>query len=212
MLGSLALAVSAITLFGQLERTANRVYGIERDRPTVQKYARAAVMALTAGTLVVVYVMLVSVGGGLGSPRPTGRTRHRPCGPRPMAARLRRADRRAGHHPAPRSSTTAARVGLVADRALVSAGLTLAATALLHLYLQGSGNVGETYGPLAGVLGLLLWSYACALSLVAGTALSAQLEAIRSGRADPRSDDKTNDGEADGVTVGYGAATRGAPS
>lgn len=213
VLGSAALVVSATTLFGQVERTSNRIYGVEQDRPSVHKYARAALMTLTAGTLVVVHVLLVSIGGGLGRRGDTGDDETSviwdvarwPLGFAVLTAALLIILRHAPRRRPPEL------VWLLTG-ALVSAGLTLAATALLHLYLQGSGNVGDTYGPLAGVLGLLVWSYACALTLVAGIALNAQLEAVRGGRPAPQSETKADDGDVDGVTVGYGAATRGASS
>lgn len=46
----LAVAVIAMTTaMGQVERGANRIYGIQRDRPTVFKYLRAFGMAVIAG-------------------------------------------------------------------------------------------------------------------------------------------------------------------
>ena len=50
-LGLLAAIVALTTAMGQIERGANRIYGIERDRPAVQKYSAALLMALTAGLL-----------------------------------------------------------------------------------------------------------------------------------------------------------------
>lgn len=46
---------------GQIERGANRIYGIERDRPFPRKYARGIVLALAAGLpLVLGFVALVA--------------------------------------------------------------------------------------------------------------------------------------------------------
>ena len=42
LLGALA---SATTAMGQLERSLNRLYGLEHDRPTMEKYGRALVLA-----------------------------------------------------------------------------------------------------------------------------------------------------------------------
>ena len=50
-LGLLAAIVALTTAMGQIERGANRIYGIERDRPALRKYGRALLMALTAGLL-----------------------------------------------------------------------------------------------------------------------------------------------------------------
>ena len=49
---------------GQFERGLNRLYGIEQDRPTLQKYGRAFVLAITAGVLAVLVVRLARVRQG----------------------------------------------------------------------------------------------------------------------------------------------------
>ena len=59
--------------------------------------------------------------------------------------------------------------------------LWFAFTGLLVAYLQLSQEFGETYGPLAGVIGLLLWAFLTALALFGGLAVAAQLEAVRAG-------------------------------
>jgi len=41
--------ITGSTLMGQIERALNRLYGIEQDRPTLQKYGRAFLLTLTAG-------------------------------------------------------------------------------------------------------------------------------------------------------------------
>lgn len=60
----LGLAFALLNLasaMGQIERGANRIYGIERDRPFPRKYARALVLALSAGLpLVLGFVALVA--------------------------------------------------------------------------------------------------------------------------------------------------------
>src|ERR1044072_1721849 len=61
-LGLLAAVVALTTAMGQIERGANRIYGIERDRPALQKYGRALLMAMTAG-LSLQLGFLVIVGG-----------------------------------------------------------------------------------------------------------------------------------------------------
>ena len=46
LVGSL---ITGSTLVGQLERGLNRIYGIEQDRPTLQKYGRALALTVTVG-------------------------------------------------------------------------------------------------------------------------------------------------------------------
>ena len=60
---------------------------------------------------------------------------------------------------------------------------TIALDALFRL----SSTFGQTYGPLAGLVALSFWTFGASLSLLAGAALAAQLEAIRAGVPSPRS-------------------------
>ena len=59
-LGALVAVLALATAMGQVERGANRIYGIDRDRPSTAKYGRALVMAgavglpVMAGSLVLV--------------------------------------------------------------------------------------------------------------------------------------------------------------
>ena len=49
-LGLLGTLVTGTTAMGQIERGFNRIYGIEQDRPTLEKYGRALLLAVGAGT------------------------------------------------------------------------------------------------------------------------------------------------------------------
>jgi uncharacterized BrkB/YihY/UPF0761 family membrane protein len=70
--------------------------------------------------------------------------------------------------------------------------LWFAFTGLLAAYLDLSQGFGETYGPLAGVIGLLLWTFLTALALFLGLAVAAQLEAVRAGAPRPRAEMTVN--------------------
>ena len=67
--------------------------------------------------------------------------------------------------------------------AAVSVVGTLIVSLLLTIYLTASGGFGETYGALAGFMGVLLWAYGSSIALFYGLACAAQLEAIRAGVA-----------------------------
>ena len=60
--GALATMISGTTAMGQLERSTNRIYGVERDRPPVRKYAVAALLMLTAGVATVLAAILLVAG------------------------------------------------------------------------------------------------------------------------------------------------------
>jgi uncharacterized BrkB/YihY/UPF0761 family membrane protein len=56
---------------------------------------------------------------------------------------------------------------------------------LLAAYIGASDRFGETYGPLAGFIGLMLWAFLSALALFLGLVVAAQLETERAGAPDP---------------------------
>ena len=83
-----------------------------------------------------------------------------------------------------------------------SAALTvlawLAISGLLALYVVFA-DLGDTYGPLAAVMALLLWANVTGVALLAGVALAAQLEAVRAGCPEPLLEDSDSDGIPDGI-------------
>ena len=61
---------------------------------------------------------------------------------------------------------------------------------LLAAYVTQSGDFGATYGPLTGVMALLLWANLTGIALFLGIAFAAQLEARRIGFSEPAMADK----------------------
>jgi uncharacterized BrkB/YihY/UPF0761 family membrane protein len=47
------------------------------------------------------------------------------------------------------------------------------------VFLSLSSTFGATYGPLAGLIGLLVWAQLAGIALLSGLAFAAQLEAER---------------------------------
>jgi uncharacterized BrkB/YihY/UPF0761 family membrane protein len=68
--------------------------------------------------------------------------------------------------------------------------VTIALGAIFSL----SSSLGQTYGPLAGFVALLLWTVLTSIALLYGVAVAAQLEAVRAGVPAPR-----RPADADGV-------------
>ena len=79
--------------------------------------------------------------------------------------------------------------------ASVSVVLWATATLLLGSFFAASSSFGETYGPLAGIVALLLWSLLSAVSLLFGAAIAAQLESVRAGEPEPQDDAKVEHSE-----------------
>ena len=93
-LGLLTGLVALTTTMAQIERGANRIYGVERDRPALWKYLRAAVLAVAAGLPALAGFLILVGGGAMGdSVQRTlrvGRPRRRHLGRGALAAEPRR--------------------------------------------------------------------------------------------------------------------------
>ena len=64
--GLVGTLITGSTLFGQLERGLNRIYGVEQDRPTVRKYGRALLLTVSSGILALASFALLAFGQSLG--------------------------------------------------------------------------------------------------------------------------------------------------
>ena len=194
--GELALALGLITglvalttAMAQIERGANRIYGVERDRPALLKYTRAAVLALLAGLPALVGFLMLVAGGALGD----SVQRHYGWGAGGAAVWA------VVRWPLSLALTVFA-VGLLFRYAprrrqpglswlLFGAGLATVlwwlASLLLAGYVRVSDAFGATYGALTGIMALLLWANLTGIALFLGLAFAAQLEALRVGVPEP---------------------------
>ena len=205
-LGLLTAFGAATSAFAQLERGANRIYGTERDRRFVAKYARAALLTGTAGAAMAAGLLLIVAGEPFGD---AVREVYR-WGPAAetvwdvvrwpvglvllvvaVTALLRFAPRR--RQPGPSWLAAGAAVTVLA---------WLAGSGLLAVYVVVAEGFGETYGPLTAVMALLIWANVTGVALLAGIALAAQLEAVRAGEDDPRLPDSDDDGIPDHTDPG----------
>ena len=64
--------------------------------------------------------------------------------------------------------------------------MVVVVTIVLNGIFQLSSTFGQTYGPLAGFVALLLWTLLSSIALLYGVAIAAQLEAVRAGVPAPR--------------------------
>jgi YihY family inner membrane protein len=193
VVGLVFALVSMTTAMGQVERGSNRIYGIRRDRPALAKYGRAALLTAVLAVPVGLGFLLLVAGGAFGDAmvaeygwsdgtHATWQVARWPVGlvllVFTVAVLLDHAPRR--RQPA---------LSWLAMGAGIAVALSMLAAAGLSLYVNLSGSFGSTYGPLAGIVALLLWSLLSSISLFYGVAVCAQLEALRSHQPEPAYDD-----------------------
>ena len=181
------------TTMAQIERGANRIYGVERDRPALRKYLRAAVLTVAAGLPALAgFVMLVG-GGALGD----AVQRHYAGGRLaetvwdavrwPMSVALTVLAVAVLFRHAPRRRQPG--LSWLVFGAGIATALWWLATLALAAYVKVSDSFGQTYGALTGVMALLLWANLTGIALFAGLAFAAQLEALRIGLPEPAQPD-----------------------
>ncbi|HEX6843934.1 MAG TPA: YihY/virulence factor BrkB family protein [Actinomycetota bacterium] len=186
-LGLLGALVSGVTLLGQIERALNRIYGTERDRPTLRKYGLATLLTLSAGVLAVVGFATMMVGNDLVNSRDQGTLATVWNVSRwPVAAALLAVATVLVLRWSPRRRQPG--LSWLAAGAVVGVTLLTVATIALDLLFRLSTTFGQTYGPLAGLVALSFWTFAASLSLLLGGAFIAQLEAVRAGAPTPRTE------------------------
>lgn len=176
--GLVGALVTGTTLMGQMERGLNRLYGVETDRPSVEKYTRAFLLAVTAGVAITLGFVLLAFGRSLSDTidSDAGRTAWSVLR-WPVALALLIAAVALLFRLAPRRRQPA--WSWLAYGATISVlGMALASVGL-GLFFRWSSSFGDTYGPLAGTVALLLWALLTSMAVLYGAAVAAQLEAER---------------------------------
>jgi YihY family inner membrane protein len=180
VLGLFGTVVSGTTAMGQLERGLNRIYGIERDRPTAHKYGRAFLLTLTAGILLAVAFFAIGFGPAVGqafdneSLADLWAWLRWPLGLLVMSAGVAVLFRWCPSRRQPGWSW-------LAFASSVAVVLWTLITVAMGLVFQVSSSFGDTYGPLAGIVALQFWALLSAIALFYAGAVAAQLEAVRAG-------------------------------
>lgn len=190
--GGIAAVLAGMSAMGQVERGANRIYGVERDRPFLRKYVVGLGLALTAGVLALLSLVVLMGGAAIRDALDWGETfdsvwrvARWPLGLVLAVASVALLFEYSPHRQQPEASWLAFGAG-------ASALLWLVFMGVLALYMDATDSFGATYGPVAGTIGVLFWTFLTAIALFVGLAFAAQLEAVRAGvpapRLEPRQD------------------------
>jgi YihY family inner membrane protein len=182
--GLVGALLAGATAMAQLERGLNRLYGVEKDRPTVLRYGRALLLTVTAGMLSTLAFIALAFGRTVGESidnsgvASTWSIVRWPLGLGlillAMSFLFRWCPRR--HQPA---------WSWLSFGAAVSVALWTLVTLALGVFFHVNDSFGDTYGPLAGMLALLLWAFLSSAGILYGAAVAAQLEAVRAGASAP---------------------------
>jgi YihY family inner membrane protein len=189
VIGLVGSLVSGTTAVGQLERGLNRLYGVEEDRPATQKYGRAFLLALSSGVLVTIAFIAIGFGSTVGQQLHNGwidttwNVVRWPIGVAGMIAAMALLFRWCPRRHQPNWSW-------LAFGSAVSVALWFVVTLAMGLVFRVSTSFGDTYGSLAGIVALQLWSMLSSMAIIFGGAVAAQLEAVRAGVPGPRRHDE----------------------
>ncbi len=176
-IGLIGTIVTATIAMGQLERAMNRIYGVEKDRPFAREVQASTCACAECRR---------RDRRGVRAPhlRPgTGRRRRRSLclDGRPLAAGDRSGRRGARRSLQLVAEAQAARMALARVRCLGERCGLDARHGRARLVFNVSKTFGQTYGSLAGLVALQLWTFFSALAILYGVAVAAQLEAVRAG-------------------------------
>jgi len=186
--GFVAALIAGTAALAQVERGANRIYGVERDRPFLRKYLLGMVLAVTAGTLALLSLVVLVAGtavkdaAGWSDGFDTAWAVARwPLGLACVVGAVSLLFEVSPYRRQPEASWLAFGGGVAVVLWLIFMGV-------LKVYVDATESFGSTYGPVAGTIGLLLWAFLTSVALFGGLAFAAQLEAVRAGAPAPRRD------------------------
>jgi YihY family inner membrane protein len=186
LLGGAAALVAAVSAMAQLQRGGSRIYGVLTDRPTLGRYGLATALTLTGGVLLAGGFLAIALGSTVGGAFPSNVLESWVWARWPLGIVGLMLALTASFKLAPNRSQPPLR-WLIPGSVIATVG-TVAVSAGLSVFLNASVAFGETYGPLAGVLGVMLWALFASIAIFYGLAVSAQLEALHAGVTEPVGD------------------------
>lgn len=185
ILGGAAAIVSAVAAMAQLQRGSSRIYGVLGDRKTLHRYGLATLLTLTTGALLTGAFLLIVFGSSLdavdGGVVDAWAWARWPIGTIALILGLAGLFKKAPNRPQ-------AGFAWLALGGSIAAVSWLVVSIGLALFLNASTTFGQTYGPLAGFIGVMIWAFLSSIAIFYGLAVAAQLEAVRVGASAPTED------------------------
>ena len=167
-----------------LERAANRIYGVAERRGVMRRYAVSLALAATVEVMLIVALALIVAGGSIGEGSSGAQPQSGiwpflrwPIGVALVAVAMTVLFKVVPNRDQPGFSW-------LLSGTTVSVVAWVVATMVLGLVYERVSSIGGSYGPLLGVLALLVWAFGTGLAVLFGLAFAAQLEAERAAAAD----------------------------
>lgn len=170
--GGFTALISGAVGMSQIQQGAGRLYGKDQDRSPLRRYSIGLALSLSVGLLLGGALVAIAFGrdiAGAVEGQSVWVWLRWPLGA--VAATLAIA---VLYKVAPNRNQPA--LSWLAVGGITATVLWLLFSGGLALYLALSSTFGETYGPLAGLIGVFLWSELSAVALLAGLAFTAELE------------------------------------
>ena len=180
LLGGLAALISGAIGMSQIQRGAGRIYGEDEDRPFVKRYAISLALSLSVGLVLAGALVAIAFGSNIAD-AVKGESvwvwLRWPIGAVGAIVAIAVLYKVAPNRDQPG-------VSWLIVGGLTATFLWLAFSAGLALYLSLSSTFGDTYGPLAGLIGFMIWAQLTGLAIFSGIAFAAELEAERNASVD----------------------------
>jgi YihY family inner membrane protein len=167
-----------------LERAANRIYGVAERRGAVRRWVIALALAATVEVMLIAALAVIVAGGSIGEGSNGARPESGiwpilrwPIGVGLVAVAMTVIFKVVPNRRQPGFSW-------LLPGTTVSVVTWVLATMVLGLVYERVSSLGGSYGPLLGVLALLVWAFGTGLAVLFGLAFAAQLEAQRAASGD----------------------------
>lgn len=186
VLGLAGMLLSGTIGMSHLERAANRIYGVEEERSPRRRYGLAFALAGTVEVMLILGLAVIVAGGSIGDGTNGSDAQGSgiwsvlrwPLGVALVAMAMTIIFKVIPNRRQPQFSW-------LLSGTTVSVVVWVLATILLGLFYEHATLLGESYGPLLGIIALLVWGYATGIAVLFGLAFAAQLEAERAGKREP---------------------------
>lgn len=191
VLGGITALTSGAVGMSQVQQGAMRLYGKDEDRGLVKRYAISLALSLSVGLLLAAAFVAIAFGTNIADAvqgESVWAWLRWPLGAGAIVVALAVLYKVAPNRDQPGVSW------------LIVGGLTatllwLSFSGGLALYLNMSSTFGDSYGPLAGLIGFMIWAQLTGLATLAGLAFAAQLEAERAKMSQDRALESASAGE-----------------